>query len=119
MARRWSMLQSGALLIGPALALAACASLETENPNMPHYWLEQALTAVKAHDSKTALADIDKAEALWEGSNVPFSDTMFGFDPDAMREMARARQAVQAGQWGDAEYYVRTAATHPSTVTPP
>lgn len=107
------------MLIGSALALAGCASLTAENPNLPHYWLEQALVAVKARDAKTALADIDKAEALWEGSNIPFTNTQFQFDPDAMREMARARQAVQMGQWGDAEYYVRTAATHPSTVTPP
>lgn len=119
MARWPDMRLNMALLFGSALALAACTSLEAENPNLPHYWLEQALTAVKAHDSKTALADIDKAEALWEGSNVPFSDTMFGFDPDAMRDMGRARESVEAGRWDDAEYYVRTAATHPSTVTPP
>jgi hypothetical protein len=108
-----------AMLAGSALGLAGCAQLTTEQPDLPHYWLNQALAAAKARDAPTALADIDKAQSLWEGSNIPFTNTMFDFDPDAMREMARARQSVQMGRWDDAEYYIRTAMTHPSTVTPP
>lgn len=108
-----------ALLLGSALGLAACAQLTADQPDLPNYWLKQALAAVQARDAKTALADINQAESLWIGSNVPFTNTMFVFDPEAMRNMGRARQSVEMQRWDDAEYYLRTAITHPSTVTPP
>ncbi len=104
--------------VAGAAALAGCASLTAENPNTPHPYLVAALKAVQQRDATAALADIDKAESIWIGTNVPFSDAMFGFDPDAMRDMARARQSVQMQRWADAEYYVRTALTHPSVVMP-
>lgn len=113
------ILATTAMLCSVALTGAGCASLTTEQPTLPHYWLKQALAAAQAHDSPTALADIAKAESLWQGSNIPYSNPMFQFDPDAMREMARARQSVEMQRWGDAVYYIRTAMTHPSTVTPP
>ncbi len=105
-----------ALLLSASLGLAGCAPVDPND--LPRTYLEQALKAVQAHDAPTALAALNHAESLWIGANVPFSDAFFNFDPDAMREMARARQSVQMGRWGDAEYYVRTALTHPSVVTP-
>ena len=106
------------MLLGGAAALSGCASLAAEEANTPKPYLEQALKAVQQRDATAALADLNRAESMWIGSNVPFSDAFFGFDPDAMREMARARQSVQMQRWGDAEYYIRTALTHPSVVTP-
>ncbi len=107
-----------AILLGGSVALAGCASLVADQSNTPRPYLVQALHAVQQRDAPSALADLNKAESLWIGANVPFSDVTFGFDPDAMREMARARQSVQMERWGDAEYYIRTALTHPSVVTP-
>jgi len=112
-----SMMMATMLLAGVA-ALAGCASLTAENPNTPHPYLVAALKAVQQRDATAALADIDRAESMWIGTNVPFSDAMFGFDPDAMRDMARARQSVQMQRWADADYYIRTALTHPSVVMP-
>ncbi|MDA8252024.1 MAG: hypothetical protein M0Z28_23065 [Rhodospirillales bacterium] len=107
-----------ALLLCGSLALPACALTPAQQATLPHTYLEQALAAVQAHDAPKALAALNKAENAWLGTNVPFTDPFFGFDPDAMREMARARQSVQMGRWGDAEYYIRTAMTHPSTIVP-
>ena len=108
-----------AVSLACVLALGACSQLFAEQPDLPHYYLKQALVAVQAHDSTTALANIAKAEQLWIGGNIPYQNPIIEFDPDAMREMARARQSVQMQRWGDAEYYVRTAMRHPSTVSPP
>ncbi len=90
-----------------------------ENPNTAHPYLERARAAVQQRDAKAALAQIDQAEAIWLGTNTPYGNPFVTSDPDALREMARARQSVQMGRWGDAEYYVRTAMTHPSTTIPP
>ena len=107
-----------ALLIGAGPVLGGCALTAAQQADLPHTYLEQALAAVQARDAKTAIDDINKAENAWLGRNSPFSDPFFTFDPEAMREMARARQSVEMGRWGDAEYYVRTALTHPSTLVP-
>jgi hypothetical protein len=98
--------------------LASCSSYDAEEASLPHTLLNQALQAVQAHDSEKALDALNKAENAWLGTNVPFSDAFFNFDPEAMREMGRARQSIQMQRWADAEYYIRTAMTHPSTLTP-
>lgn len=88
------------------------------NPDrLPRTYLVQAQQAVRAHDAPRALAALDRAESLWVGGNSPFR-TPFGFDPAALRNMGYARQAVQTGRWGDAEYYIRTAIAQPSVVVP-
>lgn len=106
------------MLLAGAVALAGCATMTADNPNTPRPYLVAALKAVEQRDATAALADIDRAELMWIGTNVPFSDPFLGFDPDAMRNMARARQSVQMQRWADADYYLRTALTHPSVVTP-
>ncbi len=98
--------------------LASCASYDAQQASLPHTLLTQALQAVKAHDSDKALDALNKAENAWLGTNVPFSDAFFNFDPEAMREMGRARESIQMQRWDDAEYYIRTAMEHPSTLTP-
>ncbi len=115
MFRRMAMV---AILLAGVAAQAGCASLTADNPNTARPYLVAALKAVQQHDAPTALAQIDKAESIWIGVNVPFSSPFFEFDPDAMRNMARARQSVEMRRWADAEYYVRTALTHPSVVMP-
>ncbi len=107
-----------AILLVGALVLGDCAGMLAEDPNTAHPYLERALAAVQQRDTKTALTQIDRAEAIWLGSNTPYGNAFVSSDPDALREMARARQSVQMGRWGDAEYYLRTAMTHPSTTTP-
>lgn len=107
-----------ALLGSGVLALGGCALTPEQHADLPHTYLDQALAAVQARDAPAAIDDLNKAENAWLGRNSPFSDPFFTFDPEAMREMARARQSVQMGRWGDAEYYVRAARTHPSTLVP-
>lgn len=111
------VLMASMLLAGVA-AQAGCSNLTADNPNTARPYLVAALKAVEQRDAPTALADIDKAESVWIGTNVPFSSPFLDFDPDAMRNMARARQSVEMRRWSDAEYYVRTALTHPSVVMP-
>lgn len=106
------------LLLGGSLGLAGCAALAAQEANTPRPYLVKALAATQRHDSAEAIAELNKAESLWISGNVPFSSPFFEFDPDAMRNMARARQAIEMQRWGDAEYYIRTALTHPSVVTP-
>lgn len=107
-----------ALLLGAGLALGGCTLTPAQQADLPHTYLEQARAAIKAHDAPAAIAAINKAENAWLGRNSPFSDPFFTFDPDAMREMARARQSVQMGRWGDAAYYIDVAIRHPSTLVP-
>lgn len=107
-----------ALGLGIGLALSGCASYEAQQATLPHAYLEQALQAVHEHDRTKALAALNQAENAWLGRNIPFTDAFFTFDPEAMREMGRARQSIEMGRWDDADYYIRTALTHPSTITP-
>ena len=107
-----------ALVVAGGLALSGCTYSAEQQADLPHTYLEHALQAVQAHDAAKALADLNQAENAWLGRNVPFTDPFFNFDPDAMREIARARQSVELKRWGDAEYYIRTAMTHPSTIWP-
>lgn len=81
-------------------------------------YLKKAQVAVQAHDATTAVANLNQAETAWLGGATPYRDPQIDIDPEALREVARARQAVQMGLWGDADYYVRTAMTHPSTIAP-
>ena len=108
----------GAMLLAGSIALGGCSAMFADDPNTAHPYLERALIAVQQRDTKTALAQIDQAESIWLGTNTPYGNAFISSDPDALREMARARQSVQMGRWGDAEYYVRTALTHPSTTIP-
>ncbi len=100
------------LLYGP-LGIAACA---VDPATLPKTYLLQAQQAVAAHDAPAALAALARAETLW--TNVNYRAPFFSYEPQALRDMGNARSAVQLGRWSDAEYYVRTALTHPSVVRP-
>ena len=105
-----------AILLAGGSPLGGCASLMADQSNTAHPYLIRALAAVQQHDASAALAQLDQAESVWLGSNTPYGNPFVVSDPEALREMARARQSVQMGRWGDAEYYVRSALTHPSTI---
>ncbi len=102
------------MLLCAGLGVSACVL----NPDrLPRTYLLQARQAVRAHDAPAALAALNQAESLWLNGNRP-SSAPFGFDPEALRDMGRARQSVQMGRWGDAEYYVRTAIAQPTVIVP-
>jgi hypothetical protein len=101
-----------------AVAVAGCVSYTAQQAQLPQAYLQNALAAVKARDANTAIAQINLAETTWLGANTPYGDPQIDIDPEALREIGRARQSVEMGRWGDAEYYVRTALTHPSTIQP-
>lgn len=109
-----------ALVIGAGIALSGCASsYEAQQAALPHAYLKQARQAAQAHDAPKALAALDAAEKAWMGNNTNYGSPEITFDPEAEREIARARQSVQMQLWNDAIYYIDTAMTHPSTILPP
>jgi hypothetical protein len=107
-----------ALASAISLSLAGCASYGAQQDELPMAYLQKAMVAVKARNAEAAIAQIDQAETAWLGANYPHGAAEITIDPDAVRDIGRARQAVQLGLWGDAEYYVRTAMTHPSAIQP-
>ena len=85
---------------------------------LPHAYLEQARDAALAHDAARATAALNKAEQAWEGVNTPYGNAQTIIDPEAVREIGRARQSVEMRRWDDALYYIDGALTHPSTILP-
>ncbi len=99
-----------------ALGVVACAQ-DARVPPTKSY-LQQAQVAVGQRNRAEALASLDRAESLWISHNVPFSSPFFTFDPEALRDIARAKQSIDLGRWDDANYYVSTALRDPSILTP-
>jgi hypothetical protein len=112
---RAGRLAAASVLVMAALGAVGCA---LDMTNLPITYLKQAKVAVQHHDAAAATAAINEAENRWLGSNTPYGNPNVPSDPEALREMGRARQAIAMGRWGDAEYYVNTAMTHPSMLTP-
>jgi hypothetical protein len=112
--------KSGAKIVAALLGLsvAACASYMSQQDELAMAYLKKAQAAVAARDATTAIANLNQAETAWLGGATPYRDPQINIDPEALREVARARQAVEMGLWSDADYYVRTAMTHPSTIAP-
>lgn len=106
------------LLAGLALAAAGCSLTAAEQATLPHTYLEQARHAADARDAAGTIAALDKAQSAWEGANTPYGNPQVVVDPDVLREIARARQSVQMQRWGDAQYYIGAALSHPSTINP-
>ena len=102
-------------VLGVALGVAGC---DIDTTNVPLAYLKQAKVAVEHRDAAAATAALDHAEGQWLDRNTPYGDPFFTLEPEALREMGRARQAIAMGRWGDAEYYVAAAMTHPTMLTP-
>lgn len=104
-----------AFVVGPG----GCASYANQQGELPMAYLQQAQQAVAVRNADKAISDLDAAESAWLGANYPYGNpTELVTDPEALRDIARARQAVQMQLWGDAAYYVTTAMTHPSAIQP-
>jgi len=56
---------------------------------------------------------------LWRHNNTAPADPMIFQPIEVLQNIQHARQAVGMGRWQDAHYYIATALTHPSTITPP
>lgn len=104
---------------GLAALLGGCALPRPDPAELPRTYLEQAQQAVAARDSPGALAAIDHAAALWRRNNPETGNPMIFQPNETLQAMLHARQAVGMGRWQDANYYIATALTHPSTITPP
>lgn len=114
-----SRLIASAVLLGIAVAFASCAPTAAEQSVLPMAYLKQARQAARVHDGPKALAALNAAEQTWMTNNGEYGGFDNSIDPGVLREMARARQSVQMGLWGDALYYINTAMKHPSTIWPP
>ncbi len=108
-------LRSALVLSGIALLGAGCGLDQTD---VPLAYLKQAKLAVQKHDAAAATSAINSAENEWLGRNTPYGTYYLPIEPEALREMGRALQAISMQRWDDAEYYVTTAMTHPSMQTP-
>ncbi len=110
---RKSLFASAAVL-GIALAGSALAQTMT-----PEQFLQQALTAVQGRHPKTALMAVNNAEneMLRSGAMEEANGThnTAQAEPPAIRQTARAREAIQEHHWKQAETYIRDAMGHAST----
>lgn len=104
---------------GLAALLVGCALPRPDPAELPRTYLDKAQQAVAARDSASALAALDRAAALWRRNNTEPVDPMIFQPSEALLNIQHARQAVGMGRWQDAQYYIATALTHPSTITPP
>ena len=105
---------ASAAVFGLALAAPSLAQGMT-----PEQYLQQALTAVQGHHPVTALTAVNNAEnELLRSSVVEEAhgthDTAQA-EPPAIRQTARAREAIQERHWRQAETYIREAMAHPTT----
>ncbi len=84
----------------------------------PEQYLSQARQAVQQHRTMTALTAINNAENELLKSGVADEDRgardVGKAEPAVIRQMARAREAVQMHHWKQAETYLSDAMAHPS-----
>ncbi len=104
---------------GLAALLAGCAALAPNPAELPSTYLHQAQQLVAARDGAGALAALDRAVMLLQQNNPAPAEPMVVGPSEVMMNIMHARQAIGMGRWQDAHYYITTALTHPSTVSPP
>ncbi len=95
-----------------ALAFAAPAFAQSGTAET---YLKTALEAVQQHHAMKAISALDRAEAEMIDSSAPASRADSPDDSPAIRQMARAREAVQSHKWSQATDYINEAMKHPST----
>ena len=112
---RMTLLASAALL-GFAVAGVSMAWAAT-----PDAYLQQAQDAVQQHHPYHAVTALNNAENEILRTGAAEEDRgareVGRADPTVIRQIARAREAVQNGNWQDAQIYIGDAMTHPSAST--
>jgi hypothetical protein len=105
------MLFASATALGVAFVAAGLAQAAS-----PDDYLMQARQAVRAHHALTALMAVNNAEneLLRSGAAEEQRSTRDVGEPEVIRQMARAREAIQGRHWQQAETYINDAMTHPS-----
>ena len=113
---------SAVALLSMGMVAAACAAQTSQSQSsqsMPLPLLAQARTAVEQHQQQQAYQLVDHAQDVWEKNNGAWNwNPYLASEPDELRQMARAKQAIQMQNWKAAEYYIDAAATAPTMVTP-
>lgn len=102
-----------AALFGLAIAAPAFAQGMT-----PEQYLKQAQQAVRDHHRMTALMAVNNAENELlrdrAASESHGTRDVAESDPPVIRQMGRAREAIQERHWTQAETYLSDAMAHPS-----
>ena len=110
------LLIASAAMLGVAMAGPAFAQSMTSAQ-----YLEQAKTAIQNHQRYTAIMAVNDAEnALVRGEAVRERHSprdVSDAEPSVVREIGRAREAIQQSHWNQAIIQVDAALTHPSTST--
>ena len=107
---------ASAALIGLALAVPAVAQETT-----PDQYLSQALQYVAQHQTAQAIAAVNSAENVLLEPPTPYefhAARALPGEPPVVRNMGEAREAIQLGNWGQAEHYIHAAMSHPSASLP-
>ena len=107
---------AAAALFGLAIAAPAFAQGMT-----PEQYLKQAQQAVHDHRRSTALMAVNNAENEILRSGAAEEDRgtrdVGRADPPVIRDLGRAREAIQQQHWKQADTYIRDAMAHPSAST--
>lgn len=104
---------ASAALFGLAVSGMALAQGTTSET-----YLRQAQQDIRQHHTNRALMSLNNAENELLRSGAAEEDrgvrNVGRADPEVVRQMARAREAVQEGHWQQAETYISDAMSHPS-----
>lgn len=107
---------ASAAVIGLALAVPAVAEQTT-----PDQYLSQALQYVQQHQALPAIAAVNNAEIVLLEPPTPYEfhgARALPGSPQVVRDIGHAREAIQLGNWGQAEHYIYAAMSHPSASLP-
>lgn len=107
---------ASAALLGVALAVPAVAAGAT-----PDDYLAQALRYIQLHQQSQAAAAVDTAENVLLEPPTPYEfrgTRRLPGEPQVIRDVGRAREAIQERRRNDAEYYIDAAMSHPSAHLP-
>lgn len=109
------LLFASAAMMSVALAVPALAQGTT-----PDQYLTQAMRYAQQQQAPQAIAAVNAAESLLLEPPTPyeFQAARDVTEPPVIRQMGRAREALQNGDWGDAEHYIAAAMSHPTASLP-
>jgi hypothetical protein len=106
------------LFAAAALFGLAASGMAFAQGATPETYLRQAQQDVRQHHPNRALMALNNAENELLRSGAAEEDRgardVGRADPSVVRQMARAREAIQEGHWQQAEIYINDAMHHPS-----